>query len=50
MITREVFAKTEDELEQKIKELAALGWTETARILNQLGNWQALLKMDWRHS
>jgi len=50
VITQNVLAKTEEELEQKIKELIVLGWIETARMQNQFGNWQALLKLDWRHS
>lgn len=50
MITQNVLAKTEQELDEKIKELIVLGYTEIARLQNQFGNWQALLKLDWRHS
>lgn len=50
MITHNVLAETETELEEKIREFMILGWAEIARIQNQVGNWQALLKLDWRHS
>lgn len=50
MITREVFASTKEGLDIEIKAAAEEGWILRGWIVTSLGEYRALLKLDWRHS